>query len=238
MVLRRLADNPQTAGDQLARQKWGNSPLRGGHRAVQAVIASVANDQAQAAEQLSARVHAMGDLRQRCAYREMGTALPGLVAASLAYDAAQRLDTTRQLQKLEFLRGRWCADSVTVGSSWSPTDTAGARSRWTPPGSSMFSGSGCDRRAVPPFALTGQDRTIILWRESDLLDGRVVYGAVILTCPHTVEVARAILAAAPRAFIVDHRTLTDTRARSTDCPACRPPPTRTGGQDPRASQHR
>jgi hypothetical protein len=47
---------------------------------VQAVIASVANGQAQAAEQLSARVHAMGDLRQRCAYREMGTALPGLVA--------------------------------------------------------------------------------------------------------------------------------------------------------------
>jgi hypothetical protein len=62
---------------------------------VQAVIASVANGQAQAAEQLSARVHAMGDLRQRCAYRKMSTALPGLVAASPANDAAQRLDRRR-----------------------------------------------------------------------------------------------------------------------------------------------
>ena len=62
---------------------------------MQAVIASVANGQAQAAEQLSARVHAMGDLRQRCAYREMGTGLPGLVATSPANDAAQRLDRRR-----------------------------------------------------------------------------------------------------------------------------------------------
>lgn len=46
------------------------------------------------------------------------------------------------------------------------------------------------------FALTGQNRTIILWRESDLLDGRVVHRVVILTCPQAVEVAQAILAAA------------------------------------------
>lgn len=46
------------------------------------------------------------------------------------------------------------------------------------------------------FALTGQDHTIILWRESDLLDGRVVHRVVILTCPQAVEVAQAILAAA------------------------------------------
>jgi transcriptional regulator with XRE-family HTH domain len=47
---------------------------------LQAVIAGAPNGHAQTAEQLSARVHAMGDLRQRCAYREMGAALPGLIA--------------------------------------------------------------------------------------------------------------------------------------------------------------
>jgi hypothetical protein len=62
------------------------------------------------------------------------------------------------------------------------------------------------------FALTGQDpdgrnRTIILWRETDLVDGSVVRQVVItldatmttatvLTFPEAVEVAQAILAAA------------------------------------------
>ena len=62
------------------------------------------------------------------------------------------------------------------------------------------------------FALTGSDpegrnRTIILWREMDLVDGMVVRRVVltldatmttatILTCPEAVEVAQAILAAA------------------------------------------
>ena len=68
------------------------------------------------------------------------------------------------------------------------------------------------------FALTGQDpegrnRTVILWRELDLVDGKVVRRLVLtldatmntatmLTCPQAVEVAQAILAAArwfPRA---------------------------------------
>jgi hypothetical protein len=49
-------------------------------RALQAVITRAPNGQVQTTEQLSARVHAMGDLRQRCAYREMGAALPGLIA--------------------------------------------------------------------------------------------------------------------------------------------------------------
>lgn len=48
--------------------------------ALQAVIAGAPNGQSQTAEQLSARVHAMGHLRQRCAYHEMGAALPGLIA--------------------------------------------------------------------------------------------------------------------------------------------------------------
>jgi hypothetical protein len=62
------------------------------------------------------------------------------------------------------------------------------------------------------FALTGQDpegrnRTIILWRELDLVDGKVVRRlvltldatmntATVFTCPQAVEVAQAILAAA------------------------------------------
>ena len=62
------------------------------------------------------------------------------------------------------------------------------------------------------FALTGHDpegrnRTIILWRETDLVDGRVVRRVVVtldatittatvLTFPEAVEVAQAILAAA------------------------------------------
>lgn len=62
------------------------------------------------------------------------------------------------------------------------------------------------------FALTGRDpeghhRTIILWREVDLVDGKVVRRVVvtldatmttatILTRPQAVEVAQAILAAA------------------------------------------
>ena len=62
------------------------------------------------------------------------------------------------------------------------------------------------------FALTGRDpeghrRTIILWREVDLVDGKVVRRVVVtldatmttvtvLTCPEAVEVAQAILAAA------------------------------------------
>lgn len=62
------------------------------------------------------------------------------------------------------------------------------------------------------FALTGQDpegrnRTIILWREMDLVEGKVVRRVVltldatmttatILTCPEALEVAQAILAAA------------------------------------------
>lgn len=62
------------------------------------------------------------------------------------------------------------------------------------------------------FALTGHDpegrnRTIILWRELDLVDGKVVRQlvltldatmntAMVLTCPQAIEVAQAILAAA------------------------------------------
>jgi hypothetical protein len=62
------------------------------------------------------------------------------------------------------------------------------------------------------FALTGQDpqgrnRTIILWREMDLIDGTVVRRVVltldatmttatVLTLPEAREVAQAILAAA------------------------------------------
>jgi hypothetical protein len=62
------------------------------------------------------------------------------------------------------------------------------------------------------FALTGQDpegrnRTIILWRETDLIDDHVVRRVVItldatmttatvLTLPEAVEVAQAILAVA------------------------------------------
>ena len=62
------------------------------------------------------------------------------------------------------------------------------------------------------FALTGQDlegrnRTMILWRELDLVDGRVVRRVVltldatmntatVLTCSEAREVAQAILAAA------------------------------------------
>ena len=62
------------------------------------------------------------------------------------------------------------------------------------------------------FALTGQDpegrnRTIILWREADLVGGKVVRRVVltldatmktatVLTCGETIEVAQAILAAA------------------------------------------
>jgi hypothetical protein len=62
------------------------------------------------------------------------------------------------------------------------------------------------------FALTGQDpegrnRTIILWREMDLIDGTVVRRVVVtldatmstatvFTCPEAREVAQAILAAA------------------------------------------
>ena len=62
------------------------------------------------------------------------------------------------------------------------------------------------------FALTGQDpegrnRTIILWRELDLVDGKVVRRlvltldatmntATVLTFPQAVEVAQAILEAA------------------------------------------
>jgi hypothetical protein len=62
------------------------------------------------------------------------------------------------------------------------------------------------------FALTGSDpegrnRTIILWRETDLVEGKVVRRvvltldatmttAMVLTCAEAVEVAQAILAAA------------------------------------------
>lgn len=62
------------------------------------------------------------------------------------------------------------------------------------------------------FALTGRDpegrnRTIILWQEADLVNGKVVRRVVltldatmttatVLTCPEAVEVAQAILAAA------------------------------------------
>ncbi|MGH3694564.1 MAG: hypothetical protein ACRDRX_11370 [Pseudonocardiaceae bacterium] len=62
------------------------------------------------------------------------------------------------------------------------------------------------------FALTGSDpegrsRTIIVWREADLVDGKVVRRVVltldatmstatVLICPDAVEVAQAILAAA------------------------------------------
>ncbi len=62
------------------------------------------------------------------------------------------------------------------------------------------------------FALTGRDpegrnRTIILWQEADLVDGKVVRRVVltldatmttatVFTCPEAVEVAEAILAAA------------------------------------------
>jgi hypothetical protein len=69
-----------------------------------------------------------------------------------------------------------------------------------------------DRREVTPVALTGSDpegrnRTIILCREMDLIDGTVVRRVVltldatmttatVLTCPEAREVAQAILAAA------------------------------------------
>ena len=58
------------------------------------------------------------------------------------------------------------------------------------------------------FALTGQDsegrnRTIILWREVDLVGGKVVLTldatvstATVLSCFEAIEVAQAILAAA------------------------------------------
>ncbi len=62
------------------------------------------------------------------------------------------------------------------------------------------------------FALTGSDpggrnRTIIVWRETDLVGGKVVRRVVltldatmttatILTCPEALDVAQAILAAA------------------------------------------
>jgi hypothetical protein len=62
------------------------------------------------------------------------------------------------------------------------------------------------------FALTGQDpegrnRTIILWQEVDLVDGKVqrrvvvtldatMHTATVLTRPQAVEVAQAMLAAA------------------------------------------
>lgn len=49
-------------------------------RVLQGVIVGAANGKVQTAEQLSARVRAIGDLRQRCAYPEMGAALPGLIA--------------------------------------------------------------------------------------------------------------------------------------------------------------
>lgn len=61
------------------------------------------------------------------------------------------------------------------------------------------------------FAITGQDpgggsRTIILWREADYVEGRVVRRVVltldatmntatVLPCPDAVELAQAILAA-------------------------------------------
>jgi hypothetical protein len=50
------------------------------------------------------------------------------------------------------------------------------------------------------FALTGHDpqgrnRTIILWREVDLIGGTVVR-RVVLTCAQILEVAQAILDAA------------------------------------------
>ena len=47
--------------------------------ALEAVIASETNGRAQTTEQLSARVHVMQDLRQRCAYRKMGATLPELI---------------------------------------------------------------------------------------------------------------------------------------------------------------
>ncbi len=62
------------------------------------------------------------------------------------------------------------------------------------------------------FVLTGQDpeghsRTLILWREIDLVEGTVVRRVVVtldatmntatvLTCPEAIEVGRAILEAA------------------------------------------
>jgi hypothetical protein len=62
------------------------------------------------------------------------------------------------------------------------------------------------------FALTGKDpegrnRTLILWQEADLVDGRVVRRVVltldatmrtatVLTCPEAGELGRAILEAA------------------------------------------
>lgn len=62
------------------------------------------------------------------------------------------------------------------------------------------------------FALTGRDpegrnRTIILWREADLVDGTVVrrvgltldatmITATVLTCPDAIEMGQAILKAA------------------------------------------
>ncbi len=71
---------------------------------------------------------------------------------------------------------------------------------------------GDERRPVPPLrphrpGPQGRNRTIILWREVDLIGGTVVRRVVltldatmttatILTCPEAIEVAQAILAAA------------------------------------------
>jgi hypothetical protein len=59
---------------------------------LQAVIGGAVNGAVQTAEQLSARVHAMGDLWQRCAHREMGATLPSLIADLHASIEAGRND--------------------------------------------------------------------------------------------------------------------------------------------------
>jgi hypothetical protein len=47
------------------------------------------------------------------------------------------------------------------------------------------------------FVLVGPGHTVIVWRQSALLDGGVVCRAMVLTCVQAGERARAILAGAP-----------------------------------------
>ena len=84
-----LANALQVAPSELTRMPEGAPlPVNGDNsaatirirQALEAVIASETNGQAQTTEQLSARMHVMQDLRQRCAYREMGATLPDLIA--------------------------------------------------------------------------------------------------------------------------------------------------------------
>lgn len=79
------------------------------------------------------------------------------------------------------------------------------------------------------FALTGHDpegrnRTIILWREVDLIDGTVVRRVVVtldatmttatmLTCAQALEVTHAMLAAAQSAKAATTKTADDAQTQ-------------------------